>query len=777
MDGEAVRERDMTDAGPRNLRLYLGATLGGLASGVLAWLVDAPGVARAVWATVTVLGIVPAAWWVWQSARRHRLGVDVIALLALVGSLAVGEFWAGAVITVMLATGRALEAGATARARRELRNLRSRAPRYAHRVEDDRLTTVSADAVEPGFVLLVGHGEVTPVDGRLEGSAAVIDESALSGESVPRELEPGDEVRSGGLNAGRPFTMRATRTAATSTYAGIVRLAGEAEADASNTPFVRMADRFAGVFLIVAMALAALAWAISGDPVRAVAVLVVATPCPLILAPPVAITSGLARAAAIGVIVRGGLILERLGGTRVLLLDKTGTLTKGRPVVTETVSNGALHPDELLRLAASLDQLSAHVLADAIVRAAGDRALELALPDDVEEVPGSGIRGRVGCRAVAVGKAAWVAPNADPRWAASIRRRADLDAALTVFVAVDGEPAGALLLHDPIRPDAARTIRRLRGAGIDRVVMVTGDRADVAESVGSVLGVDRVLAERTPGDKVDAVVSERSNGPTVMVGDGINDAPALAAADVGIAMGSATAAGEAADVVLMAGRLDRVGDAMTIARRSGTIARQSVIAGIGLSIVAMVAAALGLLPPALGALLQEGIDTAVILNALRARTGHLGPTFDARAGEVARRFAAEHETLRPELVRIREVADALGVAPAAAIVSAQLLHRFLVEDLLPHEAAEDRVLYPVVDRVLGGHEPTATMSRSHAEISRLIRRVGRVLDELDVTRPDPVEIEELRRVLYSLYAVVELHFDQEDEGYFSLFDTSDSSSK
>jgi heavy metal translocating P-type ATPase len=622
-------------------------------------------------------------------------------------------------------------------------------------------------------MLLVGHGEVIPVDGRLEGSVAVVDESALTGESVPRTLEPGDEVRSGGLNAGRPFAMRATRTAATSTYAGIVRLAAEAEADASNTPFVRMADRFAGVFLVAALALAALAWAISGDPVRAVAVLVVATPCPLILAAPVAITSGLARAAAIGVIVRGGLILERLGQTRVLLVDKTGTVTKGQPVVTEVVATGPLLADELLRLAASLDQFSAHVLADAIVRAARDRTLELALPEDVEEVPGSGIRGRVGRHAIAVGKAAWVVPNADPRWAAPVRRRADLDAALTVFVAVDGEPAGALLLRDPIRPDAARTIRRLRRAGINRVVMITGDRADVAESVGSVLGVDAVLAERTPVDKVDAVVRERTNGSTVMVGDGINDAPALAAADVGVAIGSATAAGDAADVVLMANRLDRLGDAMTIARRSGTIARESVIAGIGLSAIAMVAAAFGLLPPALGALLQEGIDAAVILNALRARTGRLGPTFDVRAGEVARRFAAEHQTLRPELSRIREVADALGVSPAAAIPAVQSLHRFLVEDLLPHEAAEDRLLYPVVDRVLGGQEPTATMSRSHAEISRLTRRIGRLLADLDQNSPDPVEIDELRRLLYSLHAIVELHFDQEDEGYFSLFDGSD----
>ena len=341
-----------------------------------------------------------------------------------------------------------------------------------------------------------------------------------------------------------------------------------------------------------------------------------------------------------------------------------------------------------------------------------------------------------------------------------------------MFVALDGTPVGALLLRDPIRADAARTIRRLRRSGIDRVVMLTGDRADAAESVGAILGVDIVLAERTPLDKVEAVVSERSNGPTLMVGDGINDAPALAAADVGVAMGArgGTAATEAADVVVTVDRLDRVGDAITIARRAGAIARQSALLGIGLSIAAMVAAAFGLLAPAAGALLQEGIDTFVILNALRARTDRRHRPIDARDAVLARRFTAEHEVLRPELDRIRQVADALGADPAAGVSSVRSLYRFLVEDLLPHETAEDIVLYPVLDRILGGDEPTATMSRAHAEIVRLTRRVGRVLDGLDDEHPDPVDVAELQRLLYGLHAIVELHFDQEDEGYFSLLD-------
>ena len=396
------------------------------------------------------------------------------------------------------------------------------------------------------------------------------------------------------------------------------------------------------------------------------------------------------------------------------------------------------------------------------------------MPEDVEEVPGSGARGVVGGRSVALGKAAWVAPDADPRWATPIRRRAELDGTLTVFLALDGRPAGAFLLDDPVRPDAARTIRELRRSGIRRVVMVSGDRADVAEGVGVVLGVDSTLAECSPADKVDVVVAERSAGPTIMVGDGINDAPALARADIGVAMGAngVTVSSEAADVVLTVDRLDRLVEAMAIAKRAGAIARQSVVVGIGMSFAAMVLAGLGLLPPAAGALVQEGIDTVVILNALRARGGGRGPRrIPGPDVAMARRFVAEHRTLRPGLDRLRAAADRLGwPVDAQAITEVRAVHRFLVDELAPHEVAEGSELYPVLDRALGGAESTLTMSRAHAEITRLTRRLGRVLDALDPDQTDESEVLELRRLLYGLHAILRLHFAQEEEEYFSLLD-------
>jgi heavy metal translocating P-type ATPase len=745
-----------------------------LAAGALAWVTGASTTADVLWAAGTLSGIGPATWWMYESARHRRVGVDVIAVLALIGTLAVGEYLAGAVITVMLATGRALESRASARARIELRALRERAPRFVHRVEGEALTSPPLEDVMPGDLLLVRPGEIVPVDGRIEGDVAVLDESALTGEPLPFERRVGDDVRSGSVNAGDAFMFRATSCAADSTYAGIVRLVDEAEAEASSAPFVRLADRYAAAFLAVSLAAAGLAWAVSGNPERAVAVLVVATPCPLILAAPVAITAGISRAASRGVVIKGGVALERLADGRVLLLDKTGTLTAGHPEVTEIIPIGARSADEVLSAAASLDQVSPHVVAAAVVRAARDHGLAISLPHDVEEVPGSGARGTIAGRSVAVGKSSWVAPDADPRWVKPIRRRADLDGALTVFVAIDGEPAGALLLEDPVRPDAARTIRDLRRGGIARVVMVSGDRADVAESLGAVLGVDATFAECTPADKVDVAIAERATGPTIMVGDGINDAPALARADVGVAMGArgATASAQAADVVLTIDRLDRLAEARTAARRAGAIARQSVVGGIGMSLVAMAAAGFGFLPPVAGALLQEAIDTAVILNALRARHG--GKSHARVAGpdaEVAREFIAEHEILRPGLERLRAAADKLGEQPSwRAITEVQSVYCFLVEELAPHEAAEGAELYPVLDRVLGGAESTATMSRAHAEIARLIRRVGRVLEDVDPDHPDDSEIRELRRLLYGLHAILQLHFAQEEEEYFSLLD-------
>ncbi len=755
-------------------QVLLAAALVGLVVGVVAWSTGSDDGANAAWFTTTLLGVVPAIGSVISAARQRRLGADVIALAALVGALAVGEVLAGAIITLMLAGGRAIEARAAARAQRDLSALVGRAPRTVQRRDGTNLSEVPADLIAPGDLLLVRPGEVLAVDGRVEGGAAVLDESALTGESRQIERSAGDEVRSGAVNAGGPFEMRATSAAADSTYAAIVRLVEQSEA--STAPFVRMADRYSAVFIVFGGFVAGLAWTLSGDPVRAVAVLVVATPCPLILAAPIAVVAGLSRAARFGVIVKGGAALEQLARADVLIFDKTGTLTSGQPAVVAVHATPAADEREVLRLAASLDQVSPHVLATAVVRAARARQLELSLPSSVEEIPGRGIRGVVDGATIWVGKLSWIEEGLDHHWARSIRQRADRDGRILAFVRSGDDVIGAVTLEDPIRPDAARALRRLRTDGVRRMVMVTGDRDDVARSVATVVGVDEVLSERSPTEKVDAVRVERRNGRTIMVGDGLNDAAAMAVADVGVALGArgSSAASEAADVVVVVDRIDRLGDAMQVARRSQRIALQSVIAGMGLSMAAMLLAAVGLLQPTQGALLQELIDVAVIVNALRAlRTARPGPVELPDADlALVRRFRDEHATLRPDVDRLVAVADQIGVVtPERALQLAEEVRRFLVVELLPHERAEDAELYPALDRVLGGDDTTGTMSRGHAEIAHLTHRLGRVLDDIDNDRLEGDDATDVLRLLYGLHAVLTLHFSQEDESYLSLADS------
>ena len=750
----------------------LGATLAGLAVGGALHMAGLPAGGDVAWDATGAFGAVYSLWTMIDSLRRARIGVDLIALLALVGTLGTGEGLAAAVVSTMLVTGRALESWAAGRARHDLRALLERSPRIAHRYTSSGLETVPLERITVGDRVMVGSGELVPVDGNLE-SAAVLDESALTGESIPVEREAREPVRSGSANAGPPFDLRATATAAESTYSGIVRLVQQAEA--AQPPFVRLADRYALWFLGLTLAGSGIAWA-AGGAVRAVAVLVVATPCPLILAAPVALVGGLSQAARRGIVVKGGGVLERLASCTTLLFDKTGTLTAGRPEVASVVAAETHTADAVLGFAASLDQMSPHVLASAVVKAAEARALPLVLPEAVEEVAGQGIRGKVGDRSVAVGKAAWVGITGNPSWAKAARRRARLDGTMTVFVSVDEEPAGVLILEDPIRTDAARTVRALRQAGIDRIVMVTGDRHEVAETVGAVIGVDEVMAERSPVEKLDVVREERRHAPTVMVGDGINDAPALALADVGVAVGArgATVSSEAADMVLMTDRLDRLAQVRSIAARTRRMALQSVVTGMAMSLAAMAAAGLGRLPAVWGALLQEGIDVTVILNALRAlRPGPEPGRLDEEGSALARRFREEHASIRAVTERLRAVADTLGTVDAtAALAQARQVYRLLVDEVLPHEEAEDRELYPALDRAIGGANPTGPMSREHVEIAHQVRRLGQLLDEVGAEGLDEEDTVELRGLLYGLYAVLRLHTAQEDESYLSLGEES-----
>jgi heavy metal translocating P-type ATPase len=747
-------------------RLWLAASVVGLVVGGVLHVTGHHDASDVAWAVTTVLGLVPLTVEVATGLWRREPGVDLIALLAMGMALAFGEYLAGAVIALMLSSGKALEAYADDRAHRELSALLARAPQQVHRYEDGALHTRPIEEVRLGDRLLVKTGEVVPVDGVLEGPG-VLDESALTGESRPVERPAGDLVRSGAVNAGPGFDLHATATAADSTYAGIIRLVEESEKQ--KAPFVRLADRYALIFIPVTLVIASAAWAISGDRLRALSVLVVATPCPLILAVPIAVVAGISRSAKRGIIVKGGGALETLARGDTLLFDKTGTLTSGVPEVADAEAFAVVDATELLRLAASLDQVSPHVLAVAIVREARARGLDLSFPEDVDETYGSGIAGTVDGRKVTLGKSAFVAGTAAlPRRARDVRRRSMLDGSSCVFVGVDGEVAGALLIDDPIRPDTPRVIRAMRRVGIKRVVMVTGDHPDVAESVGAALGVDRILSERAPDEKVESVLDEREHGVVVMVGDGLNDAPALAAADVGVAMGArgATASSEAADVVLVVDRLDRLVEAMTIAHRSRRIALQSVWLGMGLAFGFMGLGAFGVIGPVGGAIVQEAIDVAAIANALRALGGGRRRVRPSPHTDVAERFRREHREFVPDLQRIRTAADRLGEMPPEQTRSElEAVRVFIAERLPQHEEEEEAAVYPVVAKLLGGEDPLSTMSRAHVEISHLGRVYLQLLEELPLDGPAPEDLMDLRRVLYGLHAILRLHFAQEEEAY------------
>ncbi|BCH21055.1 hypothetical protein MesoLjLc_08280 [Mesorhizobium sp. L-8-10] len=589
----------------------------GLAAGGSVWFGGRGDWAGWIWAACTLPVLAALVVEILTSLRRGEVGLDLVAALSMTAALAFGEPLAGNVVALMYAGGQLLESYAERRARREMTALLGRVARTAMRYVDSRLDEVAIEELAKGDRILVRHGEVVPVDGTVASSEALVDQSALTGESIPVEKRQSDEILSGSTNVGDAFDLVAVRPAGESTYANIVRLVRQAQE--SKAPSVRIADRYAIWFLLLTLLIAGAAWWATGDRIRALAVLVVATPCPLILALPVAIISGMSRAAKLGVLMKSGGALEALAKVRTAILDKTGTLTFGRAEITGIRTADGWAGEEVLRLAASLDQASNHVIADALVVGAHQRGLHLSPPTEVSEVAGTGVSGTVDGHSVVVGGSRFVRDRSRRSDPYALREGVPEGTAV-VAVAIDGEIAGIVMLADRVRPDAASMLHALRDSGVTRVVLASGDRQDVVTAIGRQLGIADAFGELDPQTKVDIVKKERVQAPVMMVGDGVNDAPALASADVGVAMGArgSAASSESADVVLLVDRLDTLTAAVRAAHRTRRIAMQSVLVGLGLSVVAMVVAAFGYLPPVAGALAQEAIDVAVILNALRA---------------------------------------------------------------------------------------------------------------------------------------------------------------
>ncbi|WP_213234017.1 heavy metal translocating P-type ATPase [Caballeronia sp. NK8] len=751
----------------------VGVTAFGLAVGMGLFLTERLAIAHALWLACVAPSFAILCKSTAHALRRREAGVDILALLSMGVAAATGEFLTAAVISLMVAGGRALEAFAQARAGAEMTALLKLAPNYGNRYEAGEWRQVDPETIRTGDRLLVRAGEQVPVDGTLEQEAE-LDESALTGEAALRPRVAGERVQSGVLNAGAPFEMIATAAARDSTFSGVIRMVEAAQQ--ARSPTARLADRYAIFFVPLTLLVAGACWIFTGDMIRALAVLVVATPCPLILAVPVAIVSGMSACARRGMLVKSGGAIERLARAQILFFDKTGTLTSGRARLVAIESSPGIEPERVLQQAASLAQASSHVVAEALTVAARERGFSLCAPSQVTECPGAGLTGTVEGKAVAIGSFSHAVARAHAApWSAAFLRHLNHEDGSAVFVDVDGVMIGALRLADPIRLDTPRALRLLRRAGIRRIVMLTGDRKDVAECVGASLGVDEVHSEQTPADKLSLIRSARAEGVVAMVGDGVNDAPALAAADIGIAMGArgAAASAQAADIVLLTDRLDRLVEGLEIARRCQHIAIQSAAAGMGLSIAAMIVAAIGYLSPPFGAVLQEVIDVAVIGNALRVL--HIKPRSRQHVlphGEVDRLHAA-HLGLEPVLSEIRRLAEGLPALPRQSVATElERINELVVRVLLAHEKEDDIRLYPDLARRLGGEDPMAAMSGTHAVIFRTIHVLQRIAADLPADGPDEQGVQELQRLLYVLDAVVRLHCAQEDELFHTLDDSA-----
>lgn len=575
--------------------------------------------AKILLSTVALIAALPLVYSMWKDFRTGSYGLDVLAITAIVAAVILGQYWAAIVVVLMLTGGESLEDYAERKAQRELDSLLKNAPQSAHVIRKGKPLDVKVSELKVGDRILIKPGEIVPVDSTIIEGTSSFNESSLTGESIPISRGVGDALLSGSITLDGAVTAKVTATAANSQYQQIIKLVKSAAA--SQAPFVRLADRYSIPFTATAYAIAITVWIVTGDPMRFLEVIIVATPCPLLLAAPIALISGMSRASKYGIIVKTGSALEKLSQAKSIAFDKTGTLTLGLLKIDGVDSFGKFTPNEVLGLAASLEQSSNHLMAIAIVKGARDKKIKITKAKHVREVSGRGVTASIKSQTIIVGRLSLLEEHGIEMPSAfkpsSVTQTA-------VYLAVDGKFAGVIKLSDELRPETKATLARLHKLGLKEAIMITGDNLTTANKIAKELGIDKVHADTMPAQKLHILESIKDR-PLVFVGDGVNDAPALTASDVGIALGArgSTAASESADMVIMLDDLGRVATAIAIAKRTFFIAKQSILVGIGISVGLMIIFATGKFTPLIGAVVQEAVDVIVIFNALRAHTGKL----------------------------------------------------------------------------------------------------------------------------------------------------------
>lgn len=565
-------------------------------------------------AAAALINTLPLLWGMVEDLRDGKYGVDILAATAIITSVLLKEYWTAIIIVLMLTGGESLEDYAERRARFELDALLSRAPKTAHVLRGRKLVDVKISEVSVGDKVVIKPGEVVPVDGDIIDGESSFDESSLTGESLPVGKKNGESLMSGSVNIEGAVTIRANHTAEDSQYEQIIKLVKNAAS--TQSPFVRLTDRYSIPFTIISFIIAGTAWALSGSSLRFLQVIVVATPCPLLLAAPIALISGMSRAAKNGIIIKTGSGLERLAVVKTIAFDKTGTLTNGTPKANKITAFSPYSENDVLSAAAALEQSSTHVLAQAIVDAAKQKNLKLAKVKLLQETPGHGLRGRVDGKDIVIGKLDFIkslSVNIPKSF-----KEADFITTVT-YVVINDNLAGVIAFSDEVRPESKSMLSKLRQLGIKNFLMVTGDNKSAAANIAKGLSINHVVDSALPADKVRAVENATPR-PVAFVGDGVNDAPVLTASDVGIALGArgSTAASESADVVIMLDDISKVATGVEIAKRTFVIAKQAILIGIGMSIILELIFFTGKFRPVYGAAIQELVDVSVIFVALRA---------------------------------------------------------------------------------------------------------------------------------------------------------------